>query len=521
MTSNAASLYVRPPIEAPAIRTQPRAKVVQSGDSVTFYVAADGTAPLLYRWKKEDNFITNNSEEPSLVIENVAKKDAGIYSVRIMNDAGVKWSETATLSVDPETPYIVSQPSSESVAEGDSVALSVEAIGSGKLSYQWSKDGDKIPAAINPDYSIKSITFENEGEYHVVISNGFGTEKSRAAYLEVRDKRAAYITQQPYSQVITEGDTMEFSVVASGDAPHTHQWTLNGVILPNAKSNTLKIVSADFTDQGTYRVLVQNAFGRDSSGPFKLQVHPKPIAPQILVQPEPQSVEKGEAVVLSVEVAGEKPFTYQWKKDRAPITKADRSTYRIENAQPEMAGIYRVEVTNKFGYAISKPVRVEVVDLDTATIDSITINGVHSNSMAVWLGDSVELKIKATGRKPLTYWWEHNGKNNGDNGGTFKIKSFQMKHVGTHTGRVRNESGESSSFIILTVRNPGFTSITMEPDNTLALAIDAPIGRQITLERSIDLNSWDQLKTFVHQGELIEILTSQEKEIFFRLKIKN
>tara|TARA_Y100000588_G_scaffold305571_1_gene328925 strand:+ start:341 stop:622 length:282 start_codon:yes stop_codon:yes gene_type:complete len=93
----------------------------------------------------------------------------------------------------------------------------------------------------------------------VLVSNDFGVAKSHGAYLEVRDPNAVRITQQPYSEIVTVGDPIEFNVKASGNKPFTYQWSLNGTILPQAKSATYRIEETRFQDEGVYKVLVQNA----------------------------------------------------------------------------------------------------------------------------------------------------------------------------------------------------------------------------------------------------------------------
>tara|TARA_Y100000588_G_scaffold305571_1_gene328924 strand:+ start:131 stop:316 length:186 start_codon:yes stop_codon:yes gene_type:complete len=58
------------------------------------------------------------------------------------------------LVVDQKIPHIVTQPFAQSIVEGAAFFISVQAIGRGQLSYQWKKDGKKIPGALGQVYSI-------------------------------------------------------------------------------------------------------------------------------------------------------------------------------------------------------------------------------------------------------------------------------------------------------------------------------------------------------------------------------
>ena len=54
-------------------------------------------------------------------------------------------------------PTIQVQPISRTVAQGEPVTLSVQAVGSGTLTYQWQKDGVSIPGATSATLTISSI----------------------------------------------------------------------------------------------------------------------------------------------------------------------------------------------------------------------------------------------------------------------------------------------------------------------------------------------------------------------------
>ena len=79
------------------------------------------------------------------------------------------------------------------------------------------------------------------------------------------------ITAQPQSQTVGVGSNATFSVTATGDAPLAYQWRLNNVNLSTdihisgATNSTLTISNVQFTDAGSYSVLVTNAAGSATS----------------------------------------------------------------------------------------------------------------------------------------------------------------------------------------------------------------------------------------------------------------
>ncbi|MFN7141274.1 MAG: FG-GAP-like repeat-containing protein [Limisphaerales bacterium] len=84
-----------------------------------------------------------------------------------------------------EAPVIVSQPPSQSVQVGSSVAFTVEAVGDGPISYQWYFEGGEIVGATDSTYSLASAAGSDAGGYVVIVSNEFGSDTSETAVLTV------------------------------------------------------------------------------------------------------------------------------------------------------------------------------------------------------------------------------------------------------------------------------------------------------------------------------------------------
>ncbi|MBI5424829.1 MAG: immunoglobulin domain-containing protein [Opitutae bacterium] len=187
-TSNSATLTVNTAntATAPSITTQPAAQTVNVGASVSFIVAASGTAPLSYEWRKDGATIAGATSS-TFTIAAAANGDAGTYSVVVSNSAGSATSNGATLTVNSTStataPSITTQPASVTVSTGQSATFSVAATGTAPLSYQWRKDGAAIAGATSASYTIAAVTSNDAGAYSVVVSNSAGTATSNSATL--------------------------------------------------------------------------------------------------------------------------------------------------------------------------------------------------------------------------------------------------------------------------------------------------------------------------------------------------
>jgi hypothetical protein len=85
---------------APTISAQPTDKTVLAGATASFSVAAAGTAPLTYQWKKGGTAITGATATTYSILTTVVG-DSGSYTVTVSNAAGSITSSAATLTVTP------------------------------------------------------------------------------------------------------------------------------------------------------------------------------------------------------------------------------------------------------------------------------------------------------------------------------------------------------------------------------------------------------------------------------------
>jgi hypothetical protein len=83
----------------------------------------------------------------------------------------------------------------------------------------------------------------------------------------------------PQNLTVTNGSTANFSVVASGSAPLSFQWKLNGTELAGATTSSLAITNAQASNQGDYTVVVSNSVGSVSSAAGHLTVQTASTGP--------------------------------------------------------------------------------------------------------------------------------------------------------------------------------------------------------------------------------------------------
>jgi|GEM_PF-2414939 len=463
ITSNAVTLTVNAAPVAPSITAQPAPQTVIAGQSVSFSVSATGSGPLSYQWKKNGTSIFGATSS-TLTLSSASVSDAGNYSVVVGNTAGSVTSVSVALTVNsaPIAPSITAQPTSQAVTAGQSVSFSVAASGSGSLSYQWKKNGANIAGATAATFTLSNTSSSDAGTYSVVVTNNAGSVTSVAVALTISPAPVApSITSQPKSQSVTAGQSVSFTVSATGSTPLSYQWRKSGVNISFATASTLTFASVTSADSGVYSVLITNSVGTVVSVDVTLTVNAVPVAPSITTQPAAQSVTAGESASFSVAATGSGTLTYQWKKNGVNLVGATSPVFTIPSTTLADTGNYSVVVTNAVGSASSSNVGLTVNAAPVAP--SITT---QPAAQSVTAGATVSFSVSAAGSGTLSYQWKKNSTNiTGANSPTLTIANVSSDDAGGYSVVISNSVGSAISAIVsLTVSAaPVPPSITVQP----------------------------------------------------------
>ncbi|MBS1811295.1 MAG: hypothetical protein JST84_24235 [Acidobacteria bacterium] len=262
LTSSAATLIVNP---ATAITSQPVNQTVCVGAAASFAVTASGTN-LSYQWRRNGNAIPGATSS-TYSLASTAAGDAGSYDVVVVGDCGTQTSNAAILTVNqPAT--INTQPQNQTVCESAPASFTAAVTGTG-ITYQWRKNGAPIAGATSNTLSFAAATATDAGSYDLVITSDCNTATTNTVILTVNPTTA--ITTQPVAQAKVVGQSMSFSVTATG-ANLTYQWRKGGQPISGATASSYAISFVTLADAGNYDVVVSGACGNVTSNVTALTV---------------------------------------------------------------------------------------------------------------------------------------------------------------------------------------------------------------------------------------------------------
>jgi hypothetical protein len=138
-------------------------------------------------------------------------------------------------------PQIFRQPSAFAATIGGAATLSVGAQGTDPLSYQWRKNGANIEGATSSSYTLQNVTFDNAGDYDVVVTNSAGSSTSGKATLSIN-----FADVHTYSGITLRGAAGDKFLIEAQDQLNSESWTtVTNITLATTKYIWIDYDSAD------------------------------------------------------------------------------------------------------------------------------------------------------------------------------------------------------------------------------------------------------------------------------------
>jgi YVTN family beta-propeller protein len=251
---------------------------------------------------------------------------------------------------------------------------------------------------------------------------------------------------------------------------------VNVLLISNAAQLTLaaphrRVLTRTQGDRDDLTAYLRQLDGRDASGVTLADpAQPLPGAPSILTAPASRTLAEGNALLLSVAVAGTGPFTYEWRRG-ATVIGSNSPQLAISSTTLSDSGSYTVRVTNAQGNV-------------TSPAATITVNAslsIATSALAVTtVGRSYITALSATGGIDTRVW--------SLTGGTLP-PGLNLSLSGVISGqptapakaqltfRVADSSGSATRVLSLDVRPIG--GFVSDPDLVLHYTFDEGNGTRV------------------------------------------
>ncbi|HTC45630.1 MAG TPA: immunoglobulin domain-containing protein [Steroidobacteraceae bacterium] len=234
------------------------------------------------------------------------------------------------------------------------------------------------------------------------VLSACGADVTPAANSNPTGAVSPQISTQPAGQTVAVGATATFTVAASGTAPLSYQWMLNGAAIAGATGATYTTPTTTAADSGdSFTCVVSNASGTVTSSAALLSVD---APPQITTQPAAQTVSAGQTATFNVLASGT-ALNYQWSRNGAVIAGATLATYTTAaTTSGDNGAAFSVTVSNAVGSLTSSAATLTVGTASGAAPQITT----QPASQSVNVGQTATFSVSASGAA-LTYQWNRGG----------------------------------------------------------------------------------------------------------------
>ena len=270
-------------------------------------------------------------------------------------------------------PVVTQNPSDIVATNGDTVALTVQADGTGPLSYQWYFNATNLLAgATNASLVLSPVVLAEAGSYAVAVSNVYGSVTSAPAsvvvivppaligWFRVGDGPAWGTAPPCYSAreaavLLFGGALCQYAVSTDPNQINLLAWVdgwgdttyLNTPASEDFKGGVL------YTNSGSYSAYVGDHLYLSLS---KTNYVWSAVTPVIVGQPQDQVAVKGGGTAFQVSAIGAANLSYQWYFNATNLLPgATNPTLVLSPVVPEEAGTYGVVANNAYGSVTSTP----------------------------------------------------------------------------------------------------------------------------------------------------------------------
>ncbi|MBN2507972.1 MAG: immunoglobulin domain-containing protein [Verrucomicrobia bacterium] len=330
---------------------------------------------------------------------------SGLYVCATATDPEGNTSELSPCGLAPTPPVFVTQPLSQTVAEGATVVFEAGYSAIGPVTVQWRLNGVNIKDATNAVLILENVQATQSGTYSVVVSTPAGAASSAGAVLTVElpsldfkddfgaltrlnsasgaGRGSNLVADAQADEPLHAGKTGGVSVWIAWQAPET------GIATFTTAGSTFDTLLAIYT--GTVLTKVAEVASDDDSGGFhtsavqfnaaagvqyKIAVDGFGAArgavvlnwsleptsqtlPVIISHPASQTLAPGDTALLTVAATGT-ALTYQWFFENQPIPGAVGNTLTLDGLGQAHVGEYVVRVSNAVRSVKSRAAHLEL-----------------------------------------------------------------------------------------------------------------------------------------------------------------
>ncbi|XP_061530109.1 hemicentin-1-like isoform X4 [Phycodurus eques] len=342
-----------------------------------------------------------------------------------------------------------------SVIEGKNMTLICATQGNPTPTFTWFKN-DKVLPVVGPEWTIPSVTTEQNGKYKCVATNYYGTSEST---LDIDVKYPPTVEVEHSRSTFRQGEVMTLTcnVMSSNPEPSDFIWYKDDKHV--ASNQVFTVLSVQPEHMGWYKCVAYNDAGNGASDLLiEVEYRPRNTTVSIVGSGSPL-VEAGASITLQcITDANPVPDKYAWLADECNQSSACLSEnigdrLLVNDVQPGNHVCYTCNATNKVDAGEnSEPLCIQVLDGPTNLVLSMTTEVTEGELV------SMLCSVESVPPSALNLTWTSSDQSmrvvtrSNDNNTLFHSFKATCANGGVYTCEAINSQGRQSTQKTLDVR---------------------------------------------------------------------
>ena len=319
-------------VNMPFIIAQPQNSTNNAGDTVNFSVAATGTPPLIYQWRKTGNLISG-ATNAVFSIAGALLSDAGNYDVIVSNFVGSVTSSIVVLTVNQAAAGIITPPTASAIIYGQTLTGSILSGGTASVPGIFAFVDTTIAPNAGSTNALVSFTPTDTNDFTATTCTVNVTVNQATATVALMNLTQYYNDTPRPVTITTSPIGLNVIVTYNGS---------NGIPSAIGSYTVIGVINdPNFYGSATNTLVIQSGL------------------PFITQQPTNQAVVMGNPANFIVMAGGPGPFGYQWLENNSPlmdggtISGSGTSNLTLSAVAAQDSGNYSVMITNVWGSVTS------------------------------------------------------------------------------------------------------------------------------------------------------------------------
>jgi len=374
--------------------TASASSITATSAALTVTIPTSGIAPYTYQWKQNGTPIAG-ATTPTYHVTGLTPGTSYTFAV-VTTDAINQTATSNDVPVTTVTSLVAGTASASNVTTTTAdLAVTTPTTGLAPYTYQWQVNGADVDGATNATFEATGLTPGTGYQFDCIVHDAIG-QSATSNTVDVTTVTTLVSGTASASNVTTTTADLAVTAPATGVAPYSYQWQVNGADVDGATNANFDATGLTPGTGYQFDCVVHDAIGQSATSNI---VEVTTVTTLVSGTASASNVTTTTAdLTVTAATTGLAPYSYQWQVNGADVDGATNATFDATGLTPGTSYQFDCVVHDAIGQSATS----NTVDVTTVTT---LVSGTASASNVTTTTADLAVTAPATGIAPYTYQW--------------------------------------------------------------------------------------------------------------------